>query len=199
MEFYVHDAEGNIITSGNCQPENVSLHGGPGLTVVEGMADGREQYVDIPTGELRNYDQDAIARRRMPPGPGFRWSLGQWIDERPLAQAKEQKWNEIKRARIAAEFGTFLVGGYEFDCDKESQTRINSAFQSAMDARTNGEPFSIDWTLSDDTNVTLNRAQVIAVGRALQEHVNAVFDKSRQLRAQIVAATTKEELDGISW
>lgn len=200
MDYYVYDSEGNIVRSGECQPEVMHLAGGDGLTVAPGKANGKTQYVDIATGELRNYDAEAIERaKQFPPEPGYRWSLGRWIDERDLNQAKFFRWSMIKKARAEEEFGTFLVGGYEFDCDKDSQTRINSAFQAAIDARTNGEPFSIDWTLSDDTNVTLNRAQVIAVGRALQEHVNAVFDKSRQLRAQIIAATTKEELDGISW
>jgi hypothetical protein len=198
MRYFVTDQDGNIVRCGECQSEVANDIAGPGETFHVGDADCISQYFDIDTEMVCDYSESEIQSRHAY-RPGFRWSRGQWVDERSLDQAKQQKWSEIKRARTAEEFGTFLVGGYEFDCDKDSQTRINSAFQSAMDARTNGEPFSIDWTLADDTNVTLARAQVIAVGRALQEHVNAVYDKSRQLRDQIASAVSIQELDGISW
>jgi hypothetical protein len=198
MRFFVHDTEGNITEAGDCSATDMQLRGGPGLTVREGDASPIRQYFDIATETVVDYD-DATIQRRFAARQGFRWSLGQWIDERPLATAKFQKWQEIKNACRAAEFGTFTVGGYGFDCDLESQTRISSAFQAAMDARTNGEPFSIDWTLADNTDVTLSRAQVIAVGRALQAHVNAQYNKARQKRAQINAATTKAQLDAIVW
>lgn len=199
VSFFLHDAEGNIASSGQCQSEVLSLMGRPGMTLRTGSASPLSNYFDIASGEVRVYDAEAIQRRERHPGTGFRWSLGQWVDERSLTEAKLQKWESIKAARSVAEFSTFTVGGYVFDADRDSQVRLQSAFQSAMDARTNGEPFSIDWTLSDGTEATLTRAQVIAVGRALQAHVSAQFQKAKTLKAAITAATSIQELDGISW
>jgi Domain of unknown function (DUF4376) len=199
ISYFLHDAEGNIVSTGRCQHDNLHLMESSGLIARIGEANPAVNYYDIQTDEVRTYDDGALARREDRRGAGYRWSLGQWIDERSLDLAKAQKWNYIKRACTTAEFGTFTVSGYEFDCDHDSQTRIASAFQSAMDARTNGEPFSIAWTLADNTDVTLSRAQVIAVGRALQVHVNGLHDRCRQLRQQINSATTKAELDAIVW
>jgi hypothetical protein len=113
--------------------------------------------------------------------------------------SKTQKWREIKTARDAAEFGTFMVGVYEFDCDQRSQARLMTAMQAATDARSLGEPFSIDWTLTDGSVVTLTRAQVIAAGRALQEHVNAQHHRARLLKAEIDAAISKAAVVAVTW
>jgi Domain of unknown function (DUF4376) len=198
MRFFVHDAEGNITEAGDCGPTELQLRGGPGLTVREGEASPIRQYYDIATGTVADYDE-ATVLRRFAVRQGFRWSRGQWIDERPLSLAKFHKWQEIKRARTAAEFGTFTAGGHELDADRDSQIRLMSAMQSAIDARSLGEPFQLDWTLTDGTEATLTRAQVIGAGRALQQHVNAQQTKAKALKAQIEAATTVAQVDAVVW
>jgi hypothetical protein len=135
----------------------------------------------------------------MRPRAGFGWVVGQWVDNRTLIEAKAQKWLEIKQARDASEFGGFDVGPYRFDSDQVSQIRINTAMQAALDARTAGDPFNLDWTLSTDVTVTLTRTQVIAMGRALQAHVYAQHQKAAVLRAAIAAAASVAEVEAITW
>jgi len=199
MRFFTHDVDVNIVNSGDCQPESLESYQVGGLIAREGDASPLTQYFDVSTGQIVDFDQATIDRRRSPPNVGFRWNRGQWIDQRSLAEAKTQKWREIKRARDAVEFGTFMVGAYEFDCDQRSQARIMTAMQAATDARSLGEPFGINWTLTDGTELVLTRTQAIAVGRALQVHVNAQFEKARTLKASIAAATTMEEVIAVAW
>lgn len=199
MKFFTHDAQGNIVNSGDCHPDVLSSYAINGLMARTGDGNPLTQYYDIANDQIANYSQEQIERRAKPPGIGFRWSLGVWVDERSLARAKIDKWQEIKRACDAAEFGGFDIGPYRFDSDQMSQIRINTAMQAALDARIAGDPFSIDWTLANDVTVTLTRTQVIAMGRALQSHVYAQHQRAIVLRAEIAAAISVAEVEAITW
>lgn len=133
-----------------------------------------------------------------PPAPYMVWSEQQiaWVDARDLAGKKDAKWEEIKAAREAAEFGGFTWDGSTFDSDPLSQQRIAGAVQLASLDPTG---FTIDWTLADNTFRTLNAQEMTAVGVAMGQHVNAQHVKARILRQQIEAATTEAELDAIVW
>jgi hypothetical protein len=198
MRYYAYDSDGNIVGRGEC-PQGDIPQSTPGRTVVIGEADPWAQYYDTGMGVLRDFTPEQAAARRADPGPGYRWSRDRWIDERTLPDAKLRRWQIIKSERAAAEAGTFSVGAYLFDADRASQTRILAAMQAAIDARTSGEPFSLEWTLADGTDVTLTRAQVIAVGRRLQEHMNAQHTRARVCKAAIAAAQTLAEVDAVQW
>lgn len=136
----------------------------------------------------------------IPPRPSinhsFDYALKEWVDLRTLDERKAEKWEEIKAAREAAEFGGFTWDGSTFDSDELSQQRIAGAVQFA---NLNPTGFVIDWTLADNTVRTLNAQEMTAVGVAMGQHVNAQHAKARLLRQQIEAATTEAELDVIVW
>jgi hypothetical protein len=133
-----------------------------------------------------------------PPHLGWVWddaSLS-WIDGRTLAELKAAKWEEIKDARSVAEYGGFVWEDSVFDSDPSSQQKIIGASQMAS---LNPATFLIDWTLADNSVRTLNATEMNAVGVALGEHVNAQYVHARELRQQIEAATTKEQVALIHW
>ena len=119
-----------------------------------------------------------------------------WVDARTLVSVKAHTWERIKAARNAAETADFMCGGRLYQADKD---RIVGAAQLALMARAAGQPYSIDWTLSDNTHVTLDASGMIAVGAALGAHVAEAFAIGIHLRQQIAAATSFEELDAIVW
>lgn len=129
----------------------------------------------------------------------FNWAIKQWEDPRTLVDHKAAKWAEVKAAREAVEFGAFAWDGSMFDCDQISQQRIQGAAQLATLASMTSAPFSIDWTLADNTVRTLNATDMIAVGMALGAHINVQHATSRTLRAQIDAATTLAEVQAVAW
>lgn len=118
----------------------------------------------------------------------------QWIIDLP--NARTQAWSRIKQLRTEAELSSFTCDGSVYDSNKE---QIMGAVQLAILAQMTSQPFSISWTLKDNTSKTLNAAQMIAVGLALGQKISAIYDTGRLLRIQIDAATTNTELDAIVW
>lgn len=108
-------------------------------------------------------------------------------------------WERIKAARTAAEGAGFLFDGVHYDSDPASLQRISSAVTLAMLAQSAGQPFSIEWTVADNSVVTLDAAGMIGVGLACGQYIAGVFNRARVLREQIEAAATADELDAIAW
>lgn len=139
----------------------------------------------------------------MPAQPGphheWDWATKQWHEPTDLEPARAAKWSQIKAARDAHENGGFDTDWGRFDSDPASQTKLIGAAQLASIALAQGAPFGIEWTLQDNTSVPLDANQMISVGVALAAHIDAAHQRGRQLRAQIEAATTLQDLESIQW
>lgn len=173
------------------------------LVDIPGAFDAPENYTPdlgayLAGGVVVPYTvEQAAARRDRPRGP-FRWSnvTMQWEDPRPLALRKMSKWNDIKSAQAAADAAGFSHGGNVYQSDTTSAARIQSEVLEAMQG---GGGWSTTWTLADNTEVVLTRAQALGVGRALRDHLRTNHAQARVLRATIDAADTIEELEAIAW
>ena len=189
MRYCIYDTTGRILKFGVAPDEVLPMleQEGSVLDIGDAFCDDVVQYVE---------DGELVA---MPPRPGptfiFDYALKQWVDPRTLDQIKAAKWELIKAARDAAEFGSFVWDGSEFDADALSQQRIIGAAQLAEI----NPAFEIDWTLADNSVRTLNAAQMKSVGTALGAHVNAQHVKARGLRTQIENATTRAEVEAVTW
>lgn len=129
-----------------------------------------------------------------PPEAHLTWNNG-WVDERSLQEYKDAKWEEMKAERQAQEFSTVTYNGNVYDADALSQQRIQGAAQLAvLDAN-----ISVDWTLLDNSVVTLTAAEIIGLGIALGVHVTAAYNRGRTVRVEVESATTKAEVDAITW
>lgn len=137
----------------------------------------------------------------LPPRPShlhqFNRALLCW--EVDLEQARALKWEEIKAARDAAEYGGFTAGGLVYDSDAVSVRRITGAVSLAMIAQGAGAPFSQEWTLADNSTTVLDAAGMIDVGLALGAHVAAAHGHAKQLRDSIAAAGTVEAVAALAW
>ncbi|MBJ9959844.1 DUF4376 domain-containing protein [Acinetobacter nosocomialis] len=120
----------------------------------------------------------------------FDFQKKEWIDPRSLDQVKEQKWFEIKQIRETTEFGGFSFNGYKFDSDEKSQSRIIAA--SALGVE-------VEWTLFNNTVITLSGEELKKLRQALAEHVSMCHARSRKARESIALAKTKAEVDKISF
>jgi hypothetical protein len=119
--------------------------------------------------------------------------------ESNLATAKAKRWAVIKATRATAEFGGFEWDTSTFDSDPQSQSRIQGGAQLATLAMLASQPFSVDWTLADNTVRTLSGADMIAVGQAMGVHIMTVHGAGRALREAIETATTVTEVEAVSW
>jgi len=127
----------------------------------------------------------------------FDWSSKQWIDPRGIDDFKAEKWKQVKALRDAREFGSFAWNGYIFDADVESQRRLNLAVISAQYALMSSQPWSVDWTLADNTVITMTASDMVAAVSAMQANINEAHVWARAIRALIVAASSVEELDAL--
>jgi hypothetical protein len=116
-----------------------------------------------------------------------------------LDAVKVRAWAVIKDKRDNALNSTFIWNDMVFDADGDSQQRIQGAVQLATIAAAAGQEFSIAWTLHDNTTSTLSGADMVNVGLALGQFVQANFAHGVTLRAAINGATTVEEVQAVSW
>jgi hypothetical protein len=112
-----------------------------------------------------------------------------------LDMAKATKRDEINAARDAALDAGFVFDGNTYDSDAKSIQRITGAATLAIIDNT----FTTNWITKDNGVVSLSAAQLIALGQAAAAHEQRLIFKARQLKDQINAATTRAEVDEVSW
>lgn len=144
---------------------------------------------------------DGITYFQLPTRPSdahtFNYATKQWEDPRTLQDRKAEKWAHAKAERDAQEFGPFSWGAFTFDGDAESKSRLSLAAMAAQAEIASGQVWEVDWTLADNSTVTLSAADVIGVVQAMGANITAAHQEARLKRAAIEAATTVEELDAI--
>lgn len=123
----------------------------------------------------------------------------QEIAER-LEAAKLAKNNQINSWRLEANRGTFEHGGAAFACDELSRSDTDgiTSFVSLYGVMPPGWPGA--WKAKDNSFFPITSvadwksfvASMVAQG-------NANFAKAQALKAQLAAATTREQLDSIVW
>lgn len=129
----------------------------------------------------------------------FDWDVKQWQDPRTLQDLKDAKWAAIKQARDAAEFSTFTYNDMVFDGDLNAQRRLASYISVSKSAIAAGQPFSADFTLADNSPVTLSAQDFVGIELAKVQAVAAAFSHGAMLRNQIELATVVAELTSIAW
>lgn len=118
------------------------------------------------------------------------------MDQRnTLNDAKSRLWGRVKQARAVAIDSPLTTPFGVFDSDAKSRAFITDAvllLQTLADA---GTPQTIDFTLADNSVVTLGLEQMVTVGLLLGQKVQAVYTHCRALRAAIEALTTVEAVE----
>ena len=179
---------GQIVSVFNDDGNTVVQNTPANTLLVEGAFD-LEGYIDIASKEFVP----------MPAKPDsisvFNWTTKLWEDPRSLEDLKNEQWEYIKQIRTQKEQAGFTWNNNIFDSDIVSQQKILGAAQLA----TLDPNYVVDWTLQNNSVITLNAEQVIEVGRALGEHLTQLHLISQQLRQQIDAATNKQQVEAVIW
>lgn len=111
-----------------------------------------------------------------------------------LDELKQQKLTELKAIRDAEEVKPIAYNGNLFDFDDKARDRINSAIIALS---ITGQ--SIEWTTADNTNVLVTANDLRGVVANVAVRSNELHVKYRQLKEQVEACTTKEQLEKIEW
>jgi len=115
--------------------------------------------------------------------------------EPTLAELKEQKINELKAMWVQLEIEPLQYNDCTLDFDDKSKERIRTARQALEDAGVG----DVVWTTADNKQVTLTIADFAAINAAAAQRSSMLHAKYNQLKAQVNAASTVEELNCVKW
>lgn len=132
--------------------------------------------------------------------PGLRDDLpDDWRPTPALDVLKAAKWEAVKVERDRHEqCDGFEHKGRIFDSDHDAIDRLLVAKDAVEDAAAAGTPFTLDWTLKDNSvweGMTAADFAGLTISIAIAK--NVVHQHARALREQIEAATTAEEIAAI--
>ena len=142
---------------------------------------------------------------QIPPKPSdrhvFDWSTKTWCDPRTLEQAKAEKRAEINAARLQATYSSFTFQGHEIACDQLSRSDIDGVNGTVATTGALPVDFPGHWkTKANDYVPIPDVATWNGFYAAMVAQGTANFARSQQLKAQVEAATTVEQVDAIpSW
>ncbi len=116
-----------------------------------------------------------------------------------IDELKTAKWAEIKAHRDHLEQSGAPYMGKTIDSDTVSVQRIAIAVQAAQAAIGAGVEFTLAWTCADNTVLTMTAEQVVGMSVALAQYSDNLHQTARELREQIAAVETAEDLAEIVW
>ena len=192
IHYAEYDASGKYIVKGSTwlMDEVEASNGG---FIYFGEVDPLTQYHDVVI------NAPVALPERPSPNHRFDYSTKAWTDTRTSDDHKSAKWKEIKRQRDAAEFATFTYNNMEFDGDLDAQRRLAAYISVSKSSIAAGQPFEAEFTLANNTNVTLTAQDFVGIELAKVLAVAATFNHASALRDQIDAATTVQEVEAITW
>ena len=131
------------------------------------------------------------------------WADGEAIYVRPrtidpveaLALARLRRWEAAKLVRDTKIDSGCMTPLGRVDSDEKSRLNINGAVQTALIAQAAGQPFSIDWTMADNSVVSHDGPATVAMGLAVAGFVAACHEAARGIRVAIEDATDPDTTD----
>lgn len=111
--------------------------------------------------------------------------------------AAAAKRAEVNALRLRHETGGCATPLGRMDTDADSQRKVNGSVTMALIAQAAGRPFSIDWTMADNTTLAHDGPAMIAAGVAVGQHVSACHERALELKAAIETAADMAALAAI--
>ena len=112
----------------------------------------------------------------------------------PLDDIKTEKLTELKGKRDKRETAPIEYNDHLFDFDQKSYERITAAIY-ALDLSGG----TIHWTTADNDTVEVSANDLRGVIANAAVRSNALHIKYRELKERVENATTKEQVEAISW
>jgi len=151
---------------------------------VKRLSDGASILPDAANTDWQTYQEWLAAGNK----PESEYSLGELKKER-------QSFINIERDRRLN--AGVVWNGYQIDSDINSRNNLMGTI-SAINAGVS-LPQNFVWRTSDNLNIPITNEQLINLGETVLNYISAVYQRSWELKDLILAATTPEELDLISW
>lgn len=189
MKAILYDpASGQIKCNVSLHPQDVAVNAqSSGLSWLEVAEEVNQMTSLVVDGEVVDFGY--------PPSKYHSLTSAGWAVA-DLALPKSEARRRINKARDEKEANGFQAFGKVFDSDQRSIQRISLAVHAATAM---GDGFVIDWTCKDNSVVALSYAQVLQLPMIMAAAGMALHVKARDLKAQIDAAQTLEEIEAVVW
>lgn len=122
---------------------------------------------------------------------------GTWQTISDIDRAKASKIAEFKALRDSEEIADIEYNGNVYDYDDKARERLQIARQALVDG--GAEDANIVWTTADNQRVTLTVQDFAGINSAVAYRSNSLHVKYNELKEQINACETVEEVEAISW
>ena len=111
---------------------------------------------------------------------------------KPLACAKVNEWRDAQNLTPLT-----VVGLGTFTADEQSVRNIIVAAQMAAVAKGAGQPYTVEWSLDDNSKIDMSADQIISLGTAMGQRTAALYVTARGHKNAIEAATTVAEVEAV--
>ena len=127
------------------------------------------------------------------------WYLLGYAPSQDLSELKTLKCNEINMAREQARIDEGAEYDNDlFDIDEKSQANI-TAIVSMLIANNIPDEFVSNYRSKTNKDHSFNKTEMIQLGTTIGAKVSEIYQKSWDLKEQFEKATTKEEVEAITW
>jgi len=116
--------------------------------------------------------------------------------EELLEYVRSKQWEEIKVNRDNAETSGLPFKDKILDYDMRSAFKLDIAMETAKQV---GEGFSIDWTMQDNTVMTLTYSDLLSIPLIAANYSNELHKKARIYRDKIYNETDIKAIAKIKW
>jgi len=121
------------------------------------------------------------------------WRSASTVDEHKDALRKEAAARRTKHARQPVAYD-----GHEYDADPQAQQKLTGKLTYAQAAgKDTDSSWSVGWKTANNDFVQLSYDDLAAVVEAVNQQVQAAYNREAELLAQIEQATTVGELNAI--
>lgn len=169
--------------------EHVAMNELEGHTLVEGQCPPNSYYLN---GEW-------IIKPEQPPNTIWNVNAKVWEDIRTVDDVKATKWSEMKQAREAAFSAPLTTPFGVFDCTPSARQSITDAVLMLQTLASQGTPTDIEFTLANNTEITLTTEQMVQVGLLLGAKTQEAYARGRQVRQLVADALTVAEVEAITF
>lgn len=111
----------------------------------------------------------------------------------PLEIAQNAVWEKVKAKRTVLEEGLAPTPFGAVQCDEKSKLKINGLVSMAQISISMGQPFATEFTMADNSVISLDATTAIQMGMAVGQFIDAIYTHARNLRDQIYAADATPE------
>lgn len=173
-----------------------SMHNGGPIVYNWVLPSQASEGFSIPIEEIGNLEQ-YLATTEGSPFYGSQVVVSS--NPMSLESLKRKKHAEINKEMNTRVYATLEMPFGVVDCDEKSQAKITQLVVLAQTLLASGHPVTIDFTLANNSVVELNAEQIIQMYMAGAQREQKLRAIRADLRVDIDAATSAEEVAQITW